>query len=132
MMAFDVYIDDERVCLAGINDWSIMSANVTALRDEEQSVEHVQSLDLSVGGMTLPDADDVAHHVRWGKRWDFQVGTKITIHVIDTETPELPKLRFRCDSEVQESAFTEEEIEEMDHKEWLRLKAKFEPDGSGS
>jgi hypothetical protein len=128
MLAFDVYVDGERACLAGIADWSLISAHVTALRDDNQGVEQIESLDLYVGGMTQPDAEGVAHHVRWGQRMAFQVGTKITIHVVDTDAPELPKIRFRSDAQVRESAFTDEEIEEMQREDWLRLKAKFEPD----
>jgi hypothetical protein len=127
MLAFDIYIGEERLCLAGVDDWSLLSAHVTAQRGDSSSEDSVESLELSMGGMTQPDAENVYHHVRWGRVTELKVGTKITIHVVETDTPERPIRRYRSDHEVQEQAFTEEEIEELERQDWLRLKAKFEP-----
>jgi len=127
MLAFDIYIGEERLCLAGVDDWSLLSAHVTAQRGDSSNDGAAESLELYMGGMTQSDAENVSHHVRWGTVTELGVGTKITIHVIETDTPERPIRRYRSDYEVQEQGFTEEEIEEMERQEWLRLKAKFEP-----
>lgn len=130
MLAFDIRIGEKRACLAGVEDWSLISAHVTAQRGDNPNVEMVESLELYIGGMTQPDAAGISHHVRWGRLTQLHVGTTITIQVIDTDTPDMPIRRYRSDHEVQESGFTDEEIEEMQREDWLRLKAKFEPDGS--
>ena len=48
--------------------------------------------------------------------------------VIDTENPNEPARRYRSDREMQESPFTETELRELRYKEYLELKAEFEPE----
>ena len=128
MLAFDICVGEDRVCLAGVEDWSLLSAHLTAQRSDLGEV--IESLELYMGGMTKPDATGKSHHVRWGRLVHLEVGNKITIHVVDADVTDLPIRRYRSDHEVQESAFTDEEIEQMEREDWLRLKAKFEPDSS--
>jgi hypothetical protein len=128
MLAFDIRIGEERLWLAGVEDWSLLSAHLTAQRGD--LCDEIESLELYVGGMTKPDVAGTAHHVRWGRSRQLEVGTMITIHVLDADAPDMPIKRYRSDYEVQEPAFTDEEIEHMQREEWLRLKAKFESDAS--
>lgn len=128
MLAFDIRIGEERICLAGVDDWSLLSAILTAQRGDQS--DDIESLELHVGGMTKTDAAGTSHHVRWGKLRQLEVGTTITIQVLEADAADMPIKRFRSDHEVQEFAFTNEEIEQMQREEWLRLKAKFEPDSS--
>ncbi|MDP9421913.1 MAG: hypothetical protein M3Q19_03615 [Pseudomonadota bacterium] len=127
MLAFEVFIDGERLCVAGTDNWAVLSCILSGHRPNGD-----EQVDLSVGGLTDADAEGVFHHVRWGRRRQLELGTKIAINIVDAERPDEPTHRYRSDHEVQESPFTDEEIEEMDRAEWLRLKAKFEPDNAES
>ncbi|MFM5950126.1 MAG: hypothetical protein ACKOPM_13025 [Novosphingobium sp.] len=126
MLAFDIRIGEERICLAGVDDWSILSAHLTAQRGDQS--DDIENLELYVGGMTKADSAGTSHHVRWSRLRQLEVGTTVTIHVVDADATDMPIKRYRSDHEVRESAFTDEEIEQMQREDWLRLKAKFEPD----
>jgi len=131
MLAFEVRIDGERLCLAGMEDWSVLAAHVTAVRRRNADSEPQDELEFAVGGLTQADRDDVSHHARWACR-PLQVGSQVEIAIVDTDRPDEPNRRYRSDRDVQESPFTDEEIEEMERAEWLRLKAKFEAQGGAS
>ena len=129
MLAFEVLIDDQRVCPAGFEDRAVLSAIISAVHRREPKLGR-NEIELSVGGLSETDANDVSHHLRW-VRTELKLGTKVTVNIVDTDRPDEPVRRYRSDREVQEEPFTEEEIEEMERADWLRLKAKFEPE-SGS
>jgi hypothetical protein len=127
MLAFEVFIDDQRVCLAGFDDWAVLSAIISAVQRREPMPGARDEIELSVGGLSETDASGVSHHLRW-VRTELQVGTKVTVNIVETDRPDEPVRRYRSDREVQESPFTDEEIEEMERADWLRLKPKFESD----
>ena len=80
--------------------------------------------------MSKSNADGAQYHVRWSKR-QLTIGSKITIEITETDAPDEPERRYRSDREVQESPYSDEEIEQFEREEWLRLKAKFEPNAGG-
>ncbi len=59
------------------------------------------------------------------------VGSKVVINIVETDQPDPPVRRYRSDRLVQESPFSEEEIEQMEREDYVRLKAKFEPQAGG-
>ena len=126
MLAFELFVDDRRICLAGMEDWAVMSVILSAVRRRHQDPDDSGRLDISAGGLSETGADGAAYHARWEKV-DLAVGSKVVINLIETDQPDPPVRRYRSDREVQESPFTDEEIEEMEREEWLRLKSKFEP-----
>jgi hypothetical protein len=129
MLAFELFIDDERICLAGMEDWAVMSVIVSAVRARDGGERPREAkLDVHVGGLSEDDSDGVAHHARWA-RIDLTTGSRVSVNVVETDHPDPPVRRYRSDREVHESPFTDEEIEEMEREDWLRLKAKFEPEG---
>jgi len=128
MLAFELIVDDRRICLAGMEDWAVMSVILSGVRHRDRDPADGGRLDVSAGGLSERDENGVAHHARWEKV-DLQVGSKVTITLVETDQPDPPIRRYRSDREVQEPAFTEEEIEEMEREEYERLKAKFEPEG---
>jgi len=130
MLAFELFVDDQRICLAGIEDWSVLSVIVSAVRSANPCVDDGDRVGISVGGLTRADADGVSYHARWG-RIDLEVENRATISLVDTDQPDPPIHRYRSDREVQEEPFTEEETEEMEREQWLRLKAKFESEDAG-
>lgn len=121
MLTYEVVINGEKITLAGIADWTVMSVIVSAGRcDGGDDVNHT----LDIGGMSR-DREDGAHHVRW-KAPEIGLGTEILIKILDSDQPDIPAKRYRSDSEVQENPFTEEEIREMRYRDYLEMKAEFE------
>ena len=133
MIALLVEIDGERYVLAGVEDWSLISAHLTAMRGVEGDSEarnKEDEIEVSIGGLTRADGSNHRYHFRWPRR-DLRVGSKVTISVVDSEACDPPIKRYRSDKEVQESPFTDEEMVEMRRQDYLRLKAEFEPQGDG-
>lgn len=126
MLAYEIWIDDVRVALAGFSDWAVLSAHVTAVQERHGDRRRAQELEFSVGGLSETDENGAAYHVRWTKK-ELTVGSKVAIQIVDTDNPDEPARRYRSDRAVQESPFTDEEIEQFEREEWQRLKAKFEP-----
>jgi hypothetical protein len=125
VLAFEIEVDGERQFVAGTQDWSLLALHIDALRHgDDPSGEEIR---ISMGGLSEPDANGVPHHVRWGNR-TLQIGSKVTVTIVETDEPSDPIRRYRSDHEVQENPFTDEEIAEFERADWLRLKAKFEPD----
>ena len=125
MLAFELFVDDERICLAGMEDWAVMSVILSAVRAQEGSGRPREAtLGVSVGGLSEHNAEGVAHHARWA-RIDLATGSRISVNVVDTDHPDPPARRYRSDRQVQEPAFSEDEIEQMEREDYERLKAKF-------
>ena len=127
MLALEIRIDDGEPVVAGMEDWSILNAIVTANRFEPEAPAPGGYLDASLGGLSLPDSDGVRDHVRW-QRHELQIGSTIMIRIVETSTADAPLKRFRSDAEVQECPLTEEEIRELRYQDYLELKAEFGKD----
>ena len=130
MLAFELFVDDRRICLAGMEDWAVMSVILSGVRRREQDPGDSGRLDIAAGGLSETDADGAAYHARWEKV-DLAIGSRVVINLVETDQPDPPIRRYRSDRDVHESPFTEEQIEEMEREDWLRLKAKFEPEEVG-
>jgi hypothetical protein len=126
MLAFELFVDDRRICLAGMDDWAVMSVILTGVRRRKDNPDDSGRLDVSVGGLSETDADGAAYHQRWEKV-DFAVGSRVVINLVEADEVDPPVRRYRSDRKVQESPFSDEEIEEMEREDYERLKAKFEP-----
>ena len=129
MIAFEVEIDGVRRVCAGVEDWSLLTLHMTASRREEAAKYPGGYMELTVGALTLPDPSDVRHHVRWGMPTPFEIGSVVTVRVVDLVEADPPSKRYRSDSEVQESPFTDEEERAMRYQDYLDLKAEFEVKG---
>jgi len=131
MIAFQVEIDGERVAVAGVDDWSILAMHITGSRGDPTAAFgsfRADRVGYSVGGLSKPDAQGVCHHFRWKDR-DLSVGSKVVLTIVDVETPDPPIKRYRSDAEIQESAFTEEEMRAHRYQDYLDLKREFEGEG---
>jgi len=130
MLALEVEVDGTKYVLAGVEDWGLLSAHLTANRgrpDAPAPSARVDNVELSIGGLTERGEDGNAYHFRWGQK-TLKIGSRITIRVVDVEQADRPVKRYRSDAKVQESPFTEAEIREMRRKSYLELKQEFEPD----
>ena len=130
-MGLEVWVDDERLCLAGMEDWALVDAHVIANRYRHPAAPKGDDIVVDIGGLSEPDSAGVSHHARWNGR-KLAVGMTVTIKIVETDRPDGPIKRYRADKEVRDEPFTDEEIEEFERSAWLRLKAKFEPDAGGS
>jgi len=59
------------------------------------------------------------------------IGSQVGLRIVDIDATDAPTVRHRSDREVQEPAFTEEEMREMRYRDYLELKKEFEPDSTG-
>ncbi len=130
MIALKLSVDGEELLTAGVEDWSLVNAQVLAMRSEPNSDVRDGYIELSSGGLTMPDNKKIRYHFRW-PRVELQVGSVVTIEIVESENPTPPKKRFRSDAEVQENPFTDEEMREMRYQDYLNLKAEFEGDENG-
>ncbi|MEM6554810.1 MAG: hypothetical protein AAF642_02985 [Pseudomonadota bacterium] len=124
MLAFKVTVNGEQVGVCGFEDWAVLSAHVSAGRGDRNEV--LDGVRLHVGGLERGSGEGPAHHLRFiGKL--LQIGDKVLFEIVDTDDVMTPLKRFRSDHEVQESPFTDEEVERMERETYEELKAKFEP-----
>ena len=131
MIALLVEIDGKKHVVAGVEDWSLISAHLTAMcgvAGDREAPNAEDEIDISIGGLTRPDSSGQRFHFRWPRR-ELKVGSTVKITVIDTQACDPPVKRYRSDKEVQESPFTEEELREMRRQDYLKLKKEFERDG---
>lgn len=128
MIAFKIEIDGEEVVTAGFDDWSILALHVNASRGDPISAfarAREDEVRFSVGGLSGRDDAGAAHHVRWKERL-LEIGSQVTVKVVDTDRPDFPLNRYRSDANIQESPFTDEELKEMRWQDYLELKKEFE------
>ena len=125
MIAFNVEIDGTHVVCTGVEDWSILALHVNAARKEANGRDYI---DFNVGGLTLPDAEQVQHHFRWPNK-PLAVGSVVTVKVVEIDHADEPAKRYRSDAKVQESPFTDKELRQMRYEDYLSLKAEFDPTG---
>ena len=86
MRAFEIYVNGERVCLAGVTDRSVLTTII------DYSGRDREPLHLHVGGLLIPQEE----HVRWQDR-DLDVGDEIRVRIVETDEVDPPAKRFRKD-----------------------------------
>jgi hypothetical protein len=123
MKAFRVVVDDKPMGDLGFADFANASVIVSFGR---ASGAELVDYDLHVGGLTQPDENSVSRHYRWACP-NIREGTRIGIEIVDSENCAPPARLYRSDREVQEPAFSKEEMRDMRYKCYLELKKEFEP-----
>jgi hypothetical protein len=125
MLAFEVEINGQTVVVAGAEDWSMLDLIVCAMRPDPQAYVPEGSLDVRIGGMSLQDDEGVAQHLRWMPR-QLEIGSTLTVRIVDAASVDAPLKRYRSDAAVQENPMTDDEIRELRYQDYLELKAEFE------
>src|SRR4029453_7073538 len=82
-------------------------------------------LEFSVGRLTKSNREMVRHHFRWPRR-QLQVGSTVTVRIVNVEKCDPPTKRYRSDSVIQECPYTDEEMREFRRKDYLELKKESE------
>jgi len=123
MFALKITINNGEPVVVGVEDWSLITASLTASRARHEKDE--DDFEFRVGALVKQTVPGKHEHVRWPEL-QMSVGDKITIELIVAADVTPPIRRYRSDKSVQENPFTPEEIREMKRKQYLALKQEFE------
>ena len=125
MICFDVYLNGEKLCRAGMKELVVMTAHVDYVESKFRDAEN-EKLTFSVGGLYDHPSGGQAHP-HWIERTKLNEGDEVTLRIVDSDAADVP---------VSESISTREWIEEQERKYYESKKAKFEsgenPSESGS
>ena len=96
MKCFEVTINGEKVCIAGVGDDGVLTSIVSFVKSNSASNEsgesqknNSESLDLRVGGLTNREFGET-EHLEWLHQ-DLAVGDEIVIRIIETSACDEPK-----------------------------------------
>jgi len=103
MIGFEIRIDDQKVCTAGIGDLGALSVIATWVRrappnapsDEEQIDRFEEELTLDVAGLQR-DVDGANVNLTWLER-SLRVGQRLTVTIVDAAHIDEPTSRRRED-----------------------------------
>ena len=87
MRAFELYLNNRRLCTAGIGDDGVLDTLIDHIAGNGRN-----ELFLTVGGLISP-ADE---HVRWTRR-RLKKGDDVRVKIIETTSVDRPKERHRRD-----------------------------------
>ena len=88
MRAFEVCVNNNKMCVAGIGEDGVLTA-IVGLATGKGPME----LHLHVGGLVSPSQE----HVTWVKSTPLHLGDKIHIHLVKAPTVDDPKTREQTD-----------------------------------
>ena len=91
MLAFEIHINGQRKCTAGIRGPCVLTAGLTwILREPKSRLGKRKELLLGVGGLASGSDEDL----EWLSR-DMQPGDEVTIRIIEAAKVDKPKKRRR-------------------------------------
>ncbi len=88
MRAFEVYLNNQKLCLAGVGDRGVLSAHVTWNTGDAN-----ESLELETGGLISTNMEFVS----WIRQRPLSVGDHVRISVVEANSVDEPKTRHRTD-----------------------------------
>src|SRR5260370_14836191 len=91
MRAFEVFLNGERFCLAGIAGRCVLTVIIDHVKGK---IDPVDDVDLHVGGL-ISDTDE---HVNWG-RTQLSTGDEVRVRIIESDSADEPIRRLTRDSE---------------------------------
>jgi hypothetical protein len=94
MICYEVYINGEKVCIAGIGEMGVLAAHLTwvkrkRLESDEGCAEgdtHFEELFVSVGGLDSQSST----HLDWFAEY-LEVGDEVTFRVVEQEQSDPPQ-----------------------------------------
>lgn len=124
MIALRIRVNGDEILVIGQEDVSILHSSIVVSRGNfERDVDDY--IRLNAHGLSQETEKGYREHFRWKDR-ELQIGDVVEIAVLEANEIDPPVKRYRSDSEVQESPFTEEELREMRYNDYLRLKEEFD------
>lgn len=101
MIAFEVFRNGKRLCIAGASDLCVLSTHITAsgkLGDDTVPFypdEKTGRVSLSVGGLTQRKDPKKDVHMNWLNLEKLKPGDKVEVKVIETDKVDKPKTKSR-------------------------------------
>jgi|SRR5216683_1263147 len=105
MLCFEVHLNGQRLCTAGIGDFGVLSAMITWVSHTPEKLARwaaeglpeidAMRVDLEVGGLN-EDASEIREHVKWIKR-SLAVGDEIKLQITEARESDSPQHRHRDD-----------------------------------
>jgi hypothetical protein len=96
MIAFDVSLNGKRACVAGVEDFGVLSAILTWVRRHPETRRRGRTADeltVEVSGLQSQHPGP-GEHLKWLSR-NLRVGDRVSIRVVDTRKVDEPKTRYR-------------------------------------
>jgi hypothetical protein len=95
MRAFEVYLNEKKLCLAGVGDDGVLSAMVNWVARGGQG-----DLFMDVGGLLT----HTELHVEWIKQRRLQVGDTVLVKVVETSSVDEPIEKHRSQAAIDRNA----------------------------
>jgi hypothetical protein len=100
MICFEVEVNSEKVCTAGIGEFGVLTSCITWVNTRERSSVPegpVKSVSLDVGGLTIPE-NDAGEFVNWSRR-DLKIGDEVRFRIVEAVAADEPAERNVSPSE---------------------------------
>lgn len=82
MICFEIWVNGEKICLAGVDESDVLCAIIDGARKQRKS-------NLHVGGLVGDE------HVRWTEREHIlEVGDEVTIKIVESDTADEPIRKY--------------------------------------
>jgi hypothetical protein len=103
MIAFEIFVNGNKICSAGVGDDGVLHSSLTLItreRGNKQTVEgDAERLIFNVGG-AVGSPHNASQHIRWPDQ-HLAVGDEVAIRIVETEAIDKPSevlepLRFEC------------------------------------
>lgn len=95
MIAFRIYVNGRKRCVAGIGDDGVLAAIVNSVRRKGKG-----DLALEMGGLI----SHTREHVNWLQREPLRVGDRIKLEIIEADSVDEPAKRYRTDQRKETAA----------------------------
>jgi hypothetical protein len=93
MIAFEIQLNNQKLCRAGIGDSGVLSAIVTRAATTTATGTRNESLFLDVGGLITPEGK----HVSWINQKTLVVGDKIQVSIVEADSVDEHRKRDPAD-----------------------------------
>jgi hypothetical protein len=93
MIAFEIYLNNQKLCRAGIGDSGVLSAIVTRAATTMTTGTRNESLFLNVGGLITPEGE----HVSWINQKPLAVGDEIQVSIVEADSVDEHRRRDPAD-----------------------------------
>ena len=99
MICFEVQINGEKICKAGIGEFGVLTSGITWVdtRQQRSVKDGVKSVSLNVGGLTIPE-NNAGEFVTW-VRQDLKIRDEVIVRIVEADDADEPVERQPGDRE---------------------------------
>ena len=98
MICFEVLINGERICQAGVGESGVLTSVLTWVGNLQRDQSENRSVTLNVGGLAYNE-NKKSEFVNWAKE-RLNVGDEATIRIVEASNPDEPSERKSEDDEL--------------------------------